>query len=128
MFLVYHPLKSMEGGYRSPFQWEAASLFMIPKNTIQTWWLKEDNEKLKLSLLRLVVSGGCPGEIFMEQHPNHALILTFSHRWFTRFNKTRHLIVQRKITKQATRSPGKYHEIACSLPRFVPPKEHDEHG
>ncbi|KAG6032299.1 hypothetical protein E4U19_007576 [Claviceps sp. Clav32 group G5] len=37
----------MEGDYRSPFQWEAASLFMIPKITIQTWWLKRDNEKLK---------------------------------------------------------------------------------
>ncbi|KAG6020979.1 hypothetical protein E4U19_006041 [Claviceps sp. Clav32 group G5] len=57
-------------------------------------------------------------EIFSAHYPLHTGIFTFSNGWYTGF-KRRYLIVRRRITKQATRSPERYREIVCSFLRFI---------
>ncbi|KAG6189420.1 hypothetical protein E4U36_005108 [Claviceps purpurea] len=137
MFLIHHRIydpghRKSIGGYRSPSQDEASKMFQIPMLTMTTWWRKRDEEKFKKAVDRIIswplfekelyarflearrlnkpITTGwfrrVSREIFRELYPSHVGVFTFSNGWYIGF-KMRNLIVRRRITKQATRSPEK---------------------
>ncbi|KFA53377.1 hypothetical protein S40293_09395 [Stachybotrys chartarum IBT 40293] len=130
--------------YRQPTVAEASKFFNIAASTIQGWWNKKDTilqgnipsfcpewPELEQKLYKLFLEYRDAGKVvttswfrrhskrlFAEINPHICNLFTFSNGWWINFRRRCNL-VQRKITKQATRRPEEYIKFVNSFLRFI---------